>query len=108
MALAGRAVFRDAVVAIMDEQDLDAIAYPASRFTLPGVGEPYKGPFDCIAAGFGGLPALEMPIGFLPDGIPARRKSMGRPFAEPTLFAMAAGYEAHTSHRFLPPTTPPL
>ncbi len=107
-ALAGRAVFRDAVVAIMDEQDLDAIAYPASRFTLPGVGEPYKGPFDCIAAGFGGLPALEMPIGFLPDGIPVGMELMGRPFAEPTLFAMAAGYEAHTSHRFLPPTTPPL
>lgn len=32
----------------------------------------------------------------------------GRPFAEPTLLAMAAGYEAHTSHRALPPLTPPL
>ena len=33
---------------------------------------------------------------------------MGRPFAEPTLIAVAAGYEAHTNHRVLPPTTPPL
>jgi hypothetical protein len=32
---------------------------------------------------------------------------MGRPFAEPTLIAVAAGYEAHTNLRILPgyPTT---
>jgi Asp-tRNA(Asn)/Glu-tRNA(Gln) amidotransferase A subunit family amidase len=51
---------------------------------------------------------MELPIGFLPDGIPVGMELMGRPFAEPTLFAMAAGYEAHTDHRYLPPTTPPL
>jgi hypothetical protein len=28
--------------------------------------------------------------------------------AEETLIAMASGYEAHTDHRLLPPTTPPL
>lgn len=51
---------------------------------------------------------MVLPAGFLPDGIPVGLGLMGRPFAEPTLFAMAAGYEANTNHRLLPPTTPPL
>jgi Asp-tRNA(Asn)/Glu-tRNA(Gln) amidotransferase A subunit family amidase len=33
---------------------------------------------------------------------------MGRQFDEETLIAMAAGWEAHTDHRRLPPTTPAL
>ncbi|HSV39349.1 MAG TPA: hypothetical protein VLI04_11375 [Nocardioidaceae bacterium] len=33
---------------------------------------------------------------------------MGRPFDEATLISIAAGFEAHTDHRMLPPTTPPL
>jgi amidase len=44
----------------------------------------------------------------LNDGLPAGLELMGRPFAEETLIALAAGYEAHTHHRLLPPTTPPL
>jgi amidase len=107
-ALEGRAVFRDAVVALMDEHDLDAVAYPASQFTAPLIGDLDRYPFDCIAAAYGGLPALAVPAGFTADGLPVGFELMGRPFAEPTLISMAAGYEAQTDHRILPPTTPPL
>ena len=107
-AIAGRAVFRDAVVALMDELDLDAIAYPESTSIAPSIGDTSDQPFDCSTAPYGGLPALVMPAGFTADGFPIGLELMGRPFAEPTLLAMAAGYEAHTSHRVLPPLTPPL
>ena len=106
-AIAGRAVFRDAVVALMDENDLDAILMPQNTRTAPMIGE-YPNPFACSVAPYGGLPALVIPTGFTPDGFPTGVDLMGRPFDESTLLAMAAGWEAHTSHRILPPLTPPL
>ena len=106
-ALKGRHVFRDAVVAVMDEYDLDAIAYPESREPAALIGGAQEA-FDCWSAAYGGLPGIVLPTGFTSDGLPVGLELMGRPFAEPTLIAIAAGYEAHTNHRMLPPTTPPL
>jgi len=106
-SIANRPVFRDAVVALMDEHDLDAIVYPESTQAAPLIGNDTP-PWDCWSAPHGGLPALSVPIGFTADGLPVGIELMGRPFAEETLIAMAAGYEAHTDHRRLPSTTPPL
>jgi Asp-tRNA(Asn)/Glu-tRNA(Gln) amidotransferase A subunit family amidase len=106
-ALEGRNRFRDAVVALMDEHDLDAIAYPASSSPAALIGGD-PSPFDCASAAYGGLPAMVVPAGFTSGGLPIGLELMGRPFAEPTLIAVAAGYEAHTDHRNLPPTTPAL
>src|SRR5215210_6934846 len=106
-ALKGRSRFRDAVVSLMDEHRLDAIAYPASSFPAALIGGD-PSPFDCGSAAYGGLPAMVVPAGFTSDGLPIGLEFMGRPFAERTLIAIAAGYEAHTNHRSLPPTTPPL
>jgi Asp-tRNA(Asn)/Glu-tRNA(Gln) amidotransferase A subunit family amidase len=106
-ALRGRSRFRAAVVALMDRQRLDAIAYPASSSATDFIGGDAS-PFDCASAAYGGLPAMVVPAGFTSDGLPIGLELMGRPFAEPTLIALAAGYGAHTNHRMLPPTTPPL
>jgi len=106
-SLEGRRPFRDAVVALMDEHDLDAIAYPPSSSpAAPIGGDP--SPFDCGSAAAGGLPAMVVPAGFTSHGLPIGLELMGRPFAESTLIAVAAGYEAHTDHRMLPPATPLL
>jgi Asp-tRNA(Asn)/Glu-tRNA(Gln) amidotransferase A subunit family amidase len=106
-ALKGQREFRDAVVTVMDDYDLDAIAYPESREPAAPIGGAQEA-FDCWSAAYGGLPAIVVPTGFTSDGLPVGLELMGRPFAEPTLIAIAAGYEAHTDHRILPPTTPPL
>jgi len=103
----GRHRLRDAVVELMDEHDLDAIAYPASSSSAAPIGGE-SSPVDCGSAAYGGLPAMVVPAGFTSDGLPIGLELMGRPFAEPTLIAVAAGYEAHTNHRSLPPTTPSL
>ena len=104
-ALKGRSRFRDAVVALMDEHHLDAIAYPASSSPAALIGGD-PSPFDCGSAAYGGLPAMVVPAGFTSDGLPISLELMGRPFAEPTLIAVAAGYEAHTNHR-MPPSDYP-
>jgi Asp-tRNA(Asn)/Glu-tRNA(Gln) amidotransferase A subunit family amidase len=106
-ALEGRHRFRDAVVAVMDEHDLDAIAYPASSSPAALIGGD-QSPVDCESAAYGGLPAIVLPAGFTSHGLPIGLELMGRPFAESTLIAVAAGYEARTKHRILPPATPPL
>ena len=107
-ALEGRHRFRDAVVALMDEHDLDAIAYPASSSPAAALIGGDSSPVDCESAAYGGLPAMVMPAGFTSGGLPIGLEFIGRPFAEPTLIAVAAGYEAHTNHRMLPAATPPL
>jgi Asp-tRNA(Asn)/Glu-tRNA(Gln) amidotransferase A subunit family amidase len=106
-SLKDRRRFRDAVVALMDEHDLDAIAYPESSSPAALIGGD-PSPFDCGSAASGGLPAIVVPAGFTSRGLPIGLELMGRPFSEATLIAVAAGYEAHTDHRRLPPATPPL
>ena len=91
----------------MDEQNLDAIFYPASQTTAQPVGS-HAEPYDCQSAGYGGFPAISIPAGFAANGLPFGFELMGRPFAEETLISMAAGYEAHTDHRVAPPEAPPL
>jgi amidase len=103
----GREGFRDAVVELMDMHDLDGIIYPASPSVAARVGGG-QAPFDCYSAALAGLPALAMPAGFTEDGLPVGIELMARPFDEPTLIAIAAGFEARVGQRLLPPTTPPL
>jgi aspartyl-tRNA(Asn)/glutamyl-tRNA(Gln) amidotransferase subunit A len=50
-----------------------------------------------------GVPALAIPIGFDADGMPLGIQLVGRPWAEQTLLACAAAYQAETDwHRQLP------
>jgi Asp-tRNA(Asn)/Glu-tRNA(Gln) amidotransferase A subunit family amidase len=106
-SMAARPVYRDAFVAFMDANNLDAVIYPESRAGAPLIGKVQE-PFDCSLAPHGGFPAISVPIGFTSAGLPYGLELMGRPFAEETLLSLAAGYEAHTNHWLLPPTTPPL
>lgn len=43
-----------------------------------------------------GQPALAMPSGFTPDGLPLSLQLIGRPFEEPMVYRVAAAYEAAT------------
>ena len=43
-----------------------------------------------------GLPALSVPCGFDPDGLPIGMQLIGKPFDEATLFRVGAAYQALT------------
>ena len=111
-AVAERMVHRRDLAAFMDRRELDAVAYPVSATTAgeilpPGV-DNVVGHFNCGPAAVAGLPALAIPAGFASDGLPVGLELLGRAFDEPTLISIASGFEAHTDHRGLPASTPPL
>ena len=106
-ALASREAFRDAVMDMFTEHNIDAVAYPVSPTPAARIGGSQDG-WSCAAASIAGAPAIAIPVGFTSDGLPVGLELMARPFDEATLLSIAAGYEAIADHRMLPPTTPPL
>jgi amidase len=112
--LAIRRSYRHQLTNQLDKLDLDAIAYPVSPTTARPIGSRDRMAgsatvhWNCATAAVTGLPALAVPVGFAPDGLPVGLELLGGAFDEPTLISIAAEYERHTDHRSLPPTTPPL
>jgi len=52
---------------------------------------------------FLGLPALAVPAGFLPNGLPTAMQLVGRPFDESTLFALGHAYQGATDWQLRAP-----
>jgi len=106
-AIARRTIARDMVVAFLDSAKLDAIAYPTVRRKAAHIGEPQRGANCQLSAGTG-LPALSMPAGFTPDGLPIGVELLGRPLSDARLVSFAYDYEQSAHPRRAPSTTPPL
>lgn len=104
-------VIRNALVALMDKYQLDAIVLPFRTATIENI--PVQGGFNHDTrnnlSSYTGLPTIIVPGGFFPsDGMPFAMQFLGRPFSEPTLIRVASGFEAATHHRKPAPLTPPL
>jgi amidase len=106
-ALGRRTVARDMIVAFMDSAKLDAIAYPTVRRKATIIGEPQRGG-NCQLSAVTGLPALTVPAGFTPDGLPIGLELLGRPMSDARLVSMAYDYEMSSRPRVAPSTTPRL
>jgi hypothetical protein len=106
-AFARRTVVRDMVVAFLDSNRYDALVYPTMRRKAALIGEPPRGS-TCTLSAVSGLPALSMPAGFTPDGLPIGIELLGRPLDDAKLVAMAYDYEQSARPRRPPSTTPPL
>eukprot|EP00928_Gymnodinium_smaydae_P057570 TRINITY_DN40793_c0_g1_i1.p1 TRINITY_DN40793_c0_g1~~TRINITY_DN40793_c0_g1_i1.p1 ORF type:complete len:549 (-),score=55.68 TRINITY_DN40793_c0_g1_i1:99-1691(-) len=99
-----RCAFRDAVVAAMDEHEVDVLIYPTWNDPPTRIGETRPssaGNNSGAVAPPTGLPALTVPMGYTgPDkNWPAGLQMLGRMFAETTLFRLAFAYEQGTKHR---------
>jgi Asp-tRNA(Asn)/Glu-tRNA(Gln) amidotransferase A subunit family amidase len=105
--LAARDALGQAIVKTMDENRLDAIAYPTTRRIAPRIGGNQIGSNAGLSAQTG-FPAITVPAGFTPSGFPVGIELLGRRFAEPTLIGLAYAYEQSTRHRRPPSTAPPL
>jgi amidase len=103
--LAARESLLRSVVAVMDAERLDAIVYPTTRRIAPVIGGNQLGSNAALSAQ-SGCPALTVPAGFTAGGFPVGIELLGRPFAEPTLIALAYAYEQANHHRRPPASAP--
>jgi len=109
-ALKHQDVLRAALVELMDKYELDALILPFMTMQTQDVPvSPLNPEWRNHLSSYTGLPTIIVPGGFFPsDGMPFGMQFLGRPFSEPTLIKVAAGYEAATKHRKPAPLTPPL
>jgi amidase len=102
-----RRALRAAVLAAMEEQRIDALAYPTMRRKPALIGDTQAGS-NCQLSATTGLPAISMPAGFTPDGLPIGVELLGGAFTEATLLKFAFGWEQAAKPRRAPFSTPPL
>lgn len=98
---------REILTATLEEEGLDALAYPTIRQVAQPVGESQPGS-NCHSSAHTGLPAITVPAGFTDGGLPVGVELLGAPFTEPALLAMSYDYEQATGHRTPPASTPEL
>jgi amidase len=109
--LEGRVKLREAVIALMDRYQLDALIYPtklSGPLKIGPKGDPERLYTPNQLSPNTGLPAFIVPMGFTPDGLPVGLEILGRPWSEPTLIKLASGFEAVTNNRRVPASTPAL
>jgi amidase len=109
--LEGRAKLREAVIALMDKYQLDALIYPHKLHGPLKIGPRTDEERQYTANQLSpatGLPAFIVPMGFTPEGLPVGLEILGRPWSEPTLIKLASGFEGVTQNRRVPHSTPAL
>ena len=102
-----RETLREAILKAMVDNRVDALAYPTIRRKANLIGQAQLGN-NCQIASNSGLPAIVVPSGFTPDGLPVGVELLGRAWTEPQLIKFAYAYEQATNHRRPPPSTPAL
>jgi len=106
-ALAKREPLRNAVVSIMEENQVDALIYPTMREPPSIIGQPQRGS-NCSLSANTGLPALSMPAGWTGGGLPIGLELLGLSLDDARLLSLGYAYEQATNHRRTPVSAPPL
>lgn len=103
-------MFRDAILAAMNAQHLDALIYPTFSNPPRKVGDLNTpgGDNSQIICPMTGFPGITVPIGFTHQILPAGLTFVGRSFTEAMLFKYAYAYEQATHHRKPPALYGPL
>ncbi|WP_353217548.1 amidase family protein [Sandarakinorhabdus sp.] len=107
LALAKRTVVRAVTDALFVKERLDALLYPTALGRPPVIGA-QDVHNNCRLSVDTGLPALAIPAGFTPRGLPVGLELLGPAFGEPRLLALAYGWEQLAKPRQPPFSTPPL
>lgn len=111
--LAGRDVFKAALLRALDDNQLDALIYPTIRQKPVLVPSTSQAGSNCRVSAQSGLPAVSVPVGFTPatsdsNPIPVGMEFLGREFTEGDLLQMAFSWEQATHVRQVPASTPSL
>jgi len=105
--LAKRTVLRAATDKLFESERLDAVVYPTALGRPPVIGAENI-PSNCPLSVVTGLPALAIPAGFTPRGLPVGLELLGPAFAEQKLLSLAYGWEQLAKPRQPPFSAPPL
>lgn len=102
--------FREAVLAAMERDEIDAIVYPtwSNPPRLVGDLESPAGDNSQLLSPQTGFPAITLPTGYTGEGLPTGLTFVGRLFSEPDLIRFAYAYEQATRHRRPPAGFPEL
>ena len=98
----------DAYNEVLDRLHLDGLVYPATQMpppdeTMPQDGKISEGPHsDTGWVNMIGVPAVVVPGGFYPDGLPFGLELSARPWKDGDLLSWAYAYEQATRHRRQP------
>ncbi len=110
-----RETFQRQVVNIMASNRLDAIAFPTCQVVPPTRAELNAGRWPCLEFPTNTLigaqtwmPAISVPAGFTPAGLPVGIELLALPYGEPTLLKLAYAFEQATGHRRAPASAPEL
>lgn len=104
--LAKRDQLKSALHEVMATENLDALTYPTIRSKAALVGENQAGS-NCHLSSNSGFPAITVPAGFTPDGLPVGIELLARPWEDETLVGLAYSFEQATRHRRLPNSISP-
>lgn len=102
--LAQRRVLRRALLSLMAEHELDALAYPTIRRVADELGREQMGT-NCRLAANSGLPAISVPAGLL-EGLPVGLELLAESWSEQKLLDLAWTVESTLDLRRLPSSTP--
>ncbi len=116
--LLARDRIRENVLVAMAEHDLDALVHATfdhaptliahDAETNPAPADDYGLGDNRLISPITGFPALTVPAGFTPEGLPVGLEFLGRPFTEAMLLRFGYAFEQGTGHRGAPESAPPL
>ena len=91
----------------MTKSNVDVIVFPTLGVKPMRIEEGQFGS-SCQIAAHSGYPAMSMPAGFTPDGVPVGIEVVARPFEESRLISIGFAYERIADTRRPPQRTPSL
>ena len=102
--MAQRKVVRRALLRLLAENNLDALAYPSIRHVAALIGEDQMGT-NCRLAACSGVPAISVPAGFYGE-LPVGLELLAEPWADQKLLDLAYTVETRYPQRKIPGSTP--
>lgn len=113
--MAARETFQRTVVNAMAAASVAVLVYPSVQVAAPTRADLEAGrwtveafPTNTMLAPQAGLPAISVPAGATPAGLPVGLEVLGLPYDEPTLLSLAHAFEQQAKPRIVPESTPEL
>ena len=107
--------FRRIVINQMGKAGAAALVYPTTQVQSPrrddlnaGQWKTLEFPTNTLIGAQTWMPAISVPAGFTPGGVPVGMEILGLPYREDDLLALAYSFEQATQHRRAPASSPEL